>query len=308
MTAAVLPSAIFAASGLAIDPATPWGLAPESITATSSALASYQPPTPPTVAGETPEAYAARCDSWDEYIRYLADSRLGLQIDAPTGLAIQPVCGTIVAGADPVREYYCGLFDMNRIATAASRAATDEAISALIFIWDSSGGYSPGITSTLAAIAELRALRPSLPVLSYVPRRCESLAYWIACTTQEVHANPDAMVGGIGTYILSQDSYQAYMNEGLVMRLHTSGLYKGMGAPGIQWNPAWYEELDNRVKTSNARFQSTVTAHRPGVSADQMTGLSYEAQSAAAFVDSTAFPSADQFLAAVISQLPPKRV
>lgn len=284
----------------------PWCLAPGFFEGLSS-VATYAGKAPAPLAGEPAADFGARCDSWRDYIRSLADKEHGLQIDPASGIAVQPVSGTILKGADPEYEVWCGFFDLDRITAACQRATTDEAIRALVFLWDSPGGYSGGITGVLRAMAALRAARPDLPVLSYIPDYCASLAYWIACGTQEVHASEDAMVGSIGSYILTTDSLGYYRAMGLEIQLISSGDYKGMGSPGVGWKPEWYAQVREQVDRVGDRFRATVSHHRPAVAADRMDGRCFEAPAVSGpgnLVDSTRFPTAAAFLSAVMDYLP----
>lgn len=216
-------------------------------------------------------------DSWDDYCRGRADKVKGLQIDAVTGIAVQPVSGVMMAGVDPEYEIWCGYFNTERIVEACSRAASDESIKALVLQINSPGGYTAGVREAAAAIAELRAARPGMPVVAYAERVCASAALWVALACGERAAAPGAEVGGIGVYQVTMDSSKYFLQAGIEVKLFTDGKFKGLGAAGVAWSDAWYGHVAERVANMSRQFKSLVGLAAPAHPAALMEGQSWSA-------------------------------
>lgn len=237
-----------------------------------------------------------RADAWDEYVQKKADERCGLVIEG--GIAVQPVSGCIMAGCGPEYEYWCGCFDLDRIRAAVDRVKEDRAITGFILDIDSPGGYSKGMADAILALGELRGARPDMNVAAFCREAC-SAGYWLAAASGDIHAVPGAEMGSIGVYIVTRDySKMAEMN-GILVRLHTDGKYKGMGTPGVEWSKEWLAWIDERVAEVSAEFKGFIRDQRKGIAEETMQGQSFDGLSGypSGLVDSTAFRSLDELKA-----------
>ncbi len=251
----------------------PWAITAAGFAAVQAAVDGYAPSD-------------ARADAWDEYVRGQAEQENGLVIDG--GVAVQPVTGCIMAGCGPEYEYFCGCFDLDRVRAAVDRVMGDFSITGFILSIDSPGGYSKGMADAIMAIGELRGARPEMNIAAFCYEAC-SAGYWLAAATGAVHAVPGAEMGSIGVYIVTRDySGMAKMN-GIDVKLHTDGKYKGMGTPGVEWSAEWLAWIDERVAEVSAEFKGFIRSQRDGITDDTMQGQSFDGLSGypAGLVDST---------------------
>lgn len=254
-----------------------------------------------------------RADAWRDYCQDQANRRLGLQLDAATGIAIQPVVGRMMEGISPEWELYGGWFDTARVTAAARRAETDDAVRALVLYVDSPGGYTPGVRE--AALA-LRSVTQK-PVLAYL-KNAMSAAIFLAAGCQQRHAPASAELGSVGTFIVTMDSSRAYAVNGYDVRLFADGTFKGMGAEGVEWTQEWYDLIQARVAVAGKEFRDFLSESCPLVPRGLLEGQSYPASSLLRvnavgpghLIDTcpddagrNGFPLFDDLLAAIAAQL-----
>lgn len=259
-----------------------------------------------------------RADSFDDYCERCADEKAGLVLDHATGIAIQPVVGTMWDGVDPYYEAFYNYFNTSRIVEAAAEAAENMRIRALVFAFDSPGGYSRGVDDAHGAILQLRAARPDLPVVAYVNGYCCSAAAWVAAGCETRHSARRGTVGSVGTYVVTVDTSRYYAAMGVDIRLVTDGVYKGMGEPGVAWPAEWHEWVAKSVDGVSRRIKGAVSAACPKVTPEWMQGQAFGAadlldagevgegwflQSVPALTGGGGFASLAEFLAALKDQL-----
>lgn len=220
---------------------------------------------------------APRADSFDDYCRREADSRLGLMFDSLSGIAIQPVIGEMMAGAHPYYEACWGYFDTNRIQAAAEFCRETPGVRALVLQFDSPGGFAEGCEDAHAALMALRRDFPDMFVASYVSGECCSGAAWVATASEERHAGRGARIGSWGAYVVTEDTSGWAAKVGSEFRLFTDGKFKGMGADGVPWTKDWYAYVELLVADISIRFKSVLTEACPRLTPDLMQGQSFTA-------------------------------
>lgn len=247
----------------------PFALLPHAFAAFAAAPATLPP--------DALQLMKTKAESFEEYCANKADRMHGLQVDTRTGIAVQPVTGVMMAGVDPEYEAFCGYFDTERIVQACARAAADMSINALVLQINSPGGYTGGVREAVAALTELRAARPGMPVIAYAEKVCASAALWVSLACSERAAAPGAEVGGIGTYMVTADTSRYYMMNGIDVRLFADGQFKGLGAAGVAWSDAWYGHIAQRVAAVSTQFKGTVMKAAPAHDPALMEGQSWSA-------------------------------
>lgn len=271
----------------------PWAITPEGFANLHGRVMS----------GEIP-SFHEKADSVEEYFERKADASLGLSVDKNSGVAVQPVKGVVYNGAEPLLEYLYGLFNLERVASAAERAVNDPSIKALVLAIDSPGGYSQGVAE---AADLLVAAGREKPVLAYISGTGGSAAYWLAAATEEIHAAPFAVVGSIGTYSVTMDWSNYFLTNGVKVRVHRDGDLKGMGVMGKEWTKEELEYIQERVETTGKEFKDFIRARRPKIGEDEMRGQSFTARRTKAgegrLVNGYEFRSLDRFLEAVAGEL-----
>lgn len=250
----------------------PWAITPEGMADLSAILPDYEPAN-------------VQADAWEEYVTRKADEQNGLRIEG--GVAIQPVRGCIVAGAGPEWEYFCGCFNLDRITAAVERVQGDSSIRAFILAVDSPGGYTKGMGEAVAALSGLRAARADLATAAWCDEAC-SAGYWLAAAMEKIHAAPGADIGSIGVYCATYDYSKMAEQSGILVRLFADGKYKGMGTPGVEWKPEWYEWVQARVDECSAAFKGFIRGARKGITEETMQGQYFSGpEYPAGLVDST---------------------
>lgn len=290
---------------------TPWGLS-------RPAFQSLRADMPRQLEMFAAAASQPRADSFDDWCQSEADKKAGLQFDAATGIALQRVVGVTYDGCHPWYEMQGWYFNTSRIVEAAAWCEKNSGVRALVLYFRSPGGWVRGVDDACGALLALRAARPDLPVIAYVDGCCCSCAAWIAAGCAERHSARKSSVGSIGTYIVTVDDSQYYAGMGLDVRLHTDGIYKGMGEDGVAWTQEWYEWVEASIAKWSARIKGAVAGACPNITPEWMQGQSFTAadlrdagetgpgwflQSVPDLAGNEGFSTFDAFLAAVAASL-----
>lgn len=249
-----------------------WSILPGALTSVQDTLQAPDSPLPPSISAL----------DWEEYCADCADEELSAQFDPVSGLLVQPIRGVIMRGATPEMEAFCGCFDLLRIDQTCAYAATAPGVRGLVFAIDSPGGYTSGMSTTLSALAALRAARPQLPLSTYTSGTCCSLAYIIAAAAGPIHPTSGATLGSIGVMAVTTDDSAAYRLAGIERRLLTDGLYKGLGTPGIPWSPDWYAHIQTHIDATSLDIRTRLSAQRPRLTLADMQGQTWDAAAAPA--------------------------
>lgn len=160
-------------------------------------------------------------------------------IDAATRVAQIYVNG-IIGKALGSFDMMCGGVCCDQIVTALDHLA-EFSPSSLALHFNSPGGTVTGVAETADAI---RAFAVGVaPVHAYTDTMCASAAYWLACAADSFAAAQSAVIGSIGVYCALVDSSQYYEKAGIMVRLISSGVFKGQGTWGV---PLSQEYIDLR--------------------------------------------------------------
>lgn len=179
-----------------------------------------------------------------------------------TGVAIVSVVGALTK--------YMGKFTGTAttwLRTALRQAMADEEVRSILLAIDSPGGQVSGLAEV---VDDIMLARQRKPVMAYIEDLGASGAYWIASATQRITANASALVGSIGAFTVLEDSSGAAEREGIVVRVVSTGPYKGLGVPGTPITDSMVDETQRLVDQFGARFFSAVQRGR-GLSAAGLT-------------------------------------
>lgn len=152
---------------------------------------------------------------------------------------------------------------------------------------NSPGGQSRGSQATADFVAQLAQ---RMPVVAYSDDLMCSAAMRIAAPATEIHTSSDAEIGSIGTIIAFLDDSEYLSNLGINWEVIASGDLKGIGnGPLTEVQRA---HLQASVDANADRFKSHMLKYRPGLTASDMRGQSFNASAApAALIDSNALPT-----------------
>lgn len=221
-----------------------------------------------------------------------------LQLGGRT-VAVQPVRGVIASGVSPDREYWYGLFNLDRIHSAAASVMANQAISALVLLMDTPGGSVLGLRAAADALLNLQSIRPRLEVISYSQRLNASAGMYLSAAAGSIHASPGAYIGSIGTIASLSDMSGLYAKLGIEKRVYTAdSSLKGLGSGQI--TEAHDAHMREMVQTYSDEFKSWMSSRR-GLSPAAMQGQAWEARLApAGLADSVSIPTFEEFLAAML--------
>ena len=222
------------------------------------------------------------------------------QVYMDLGLVIQPVNGVIYPGASKDMECQ-GYFNTNRIGDLCDELSDTDGINTLICNFHTPGGAARGLAPASDALLMLKKRKPKMSVMSYVPALCASAGYYLAASTDEIHAAPSALVGSIGTIASLADSTGFWEKLGIKNHVFTDGALKSLGNARFGVTKAQKDYMNEQVAQVSAEFKGLVSARREGMKDEDMQGQVFEARRApSALVDSARFADLAAFVAAGI--------
>lgn len=192
-----------------------------------------------------------------------------------------------------------------RVRRQIRNAAADAAVRGIFLAIDSPGGTVSGTQDLAADIAAAAAKKP---LHGYCEDLCASAAYWAVSQARRVSANPTALVAGIGTYAVIEDSSGMAKQKGIKVHVVRAGAFKGAGAPGTEVTPEQLAQWQRVVDGLNDHFVSAVAAGRklsPARARALADGRVHIAADAKALGLVDAVETFDQALAALTASLDP---
>ena len=165
--------------------------------------------------------------------------------DIAAGVAIIPVCGTLVQKNGTLRPG-SGMMGYDGIRANLSMALEDEAVRAIVLDVDSPGGEVAGCFDLVDSIYNARGEKPIWAILS---ESAYSAAYAIASAADRVVVPRTGGTGSVGVICMHVDFSKALGAQGVDVTLIQYGARK---ADGNEYKPLSKEAL--------ARFQADVDA------------------------------------------------
>lgn len=145
------------------------------------------------------------------------------------------------------------------IRAALDDAAQDSGVHEVLLAINSPGGDAVGLAETVAAVGRVRSAGKA--VRSHISGMGTSAAYFIASSTDEITAEPDALVGSIGTMTLLRDTTALQDKIGVRLELVSSGPDKGSGADG-KITPEYRAQSQRRIDAFATVFREQVATGR----------------------------------------------
>lgn len=270
------------------------------------AAASSPSKRPVPAAGQSMASFSATASTWQEMVDEMADEENGLFIAPGSTIAIQPIHGYFAAGCDSEDEAFFGCFDTMRIIDAAEKVAAYPALRALVLHIQSPGGSAQMVGEAARALTELRAARPDLTILSYIDGLGCSAAAWIAAAGHETHATAGSIVGSISTILVTADTSEMYLRNGIRVHAITDGAYKSIGTPGVPLTAEQLAFLAGWVTDTGTEFKTFMQTQRPGLTDADMQGQPFVATPGrypTALIDGADWRSFQQFITATAAEL-----
>ncbi len=125
-----------------------------------------------------------------------------------------------------------------------------------------SPGGSPVQSALIAGRIRVLAEEKRRPVLAFVEDVAASGGYWLACSADEIFADPSSIVGSIGVVSAGFGFQDAIARLGIERRVHTTGERKAILDPFRPERPADLELLREIQRDILARFIAHVRGRR----------------------------------------------
>ena len=145
-----------------------------------------------------------------------------------------------------------------------------------------SPGGSPAQSSLIAARIRRLADETRLPVHAFVEDVAASGGYWLATAADDIHVDPNSIVGSIGVISASFGFQELIARHGVERRVHTAGEDKSLLDPFRPERPEDVERLTRLQAAIHANFIEQVKARRGGrlAAGDLYTGEVWIGQAA----------------------------
>jgi signal peptide peptidase SppA len=160
--------------------------------------------------------------------------------------ALIPVFGIISQRINLMSEISGGT-STQKLATQFRNALADASVKAIVFDFDSPGGYVEGIPELADEIYKSRGKKKTVAVVNAL---CASAAYWLAAAADEIVITPSGQVGSIGVFAEHKDLSTSLEKMGVKVSVISAGKYKSEGNP--------YEPLSDEAR---AAMQAKVDAY-----------------------------------------------
>lgn len=151
---------------------------------------------------------------------------------------------------------------LEEVRKALKEAAKREDIKAVVIRLDSPGGTVPAAQEISREIGMIK--RKNKPVVASMGDVAASGAYWVACSCDEIMANPGTITGSIGV-IMELMNYQELLNKlGVRTEVIKSGEFKDIGSATREMNSYEKKLLEEMVRDSYEQFALAVKEGRKG--------------------------------------------
>ena len=141
------------------------------------------------------------------------------------------------------------------------RAAADQRVKAVVLRINSPGGTVTCSDTMYDMVKKFRA-KTKKPVISSTQEVCASGAFYVACGSDVIIAEPTSVVGSIGVIFETFDLAGAMQKLGIHSEAIKSGPLKDMGSPFKPLDPAARDVMQGMINEYYARFVGVVKGSR----------------------------------------------
>ena len=189
------------------------------------------------------------------------------------GAALVPVIGPLIPRG-PVGLARYGATSYEALRDELRRACDDQAVSMIVLMIDSPGGYVTGVDATGEAILAARRVKP---VVAVVEGMCASAAYWLASQCDSIVAAPFAQLGSIGALQVHVEASRALDAAGIKVTIIRAGARKADANPFEPLVDAARADAQAGVDRIRTAFAAAVVAGRARPDLDMAKVLGTEA-------------------------------
>ncbi len=180
------------------------------------------------------------------------------QLKVVDGVAIVQIIGFLQKHHD-VFDRLFGAVSIGDIELQIRAAAADASVNQTLVIVDSPGGTQAGMSGLADAIFEHRTIKP---ITAFIDDMGASGGYYAASQAGTIIVDRDAIVGGIGAFVVLPDMSQAFKDEGIKVHVIKSGAMKGFDVPGVEVTTETLNDLDRFIHEMAAVFIADVARGR----------------------------------------------
>jgi capsid assembly protease len=188
--------------------------------------------------------------------------------DVLEGVALVPVCGTLVQKLGTLRPY-SGMTGYDGIRQNFLLALEDQQVQAIVLDIDSPGGEVAGCFDLVDEIYNARGEKPIWAILN---ENAYSAGYAIASAADRVYVPRTGGTGSIGVICMHVDFSQALTEAGLKVTFITHGDRKADGHGEIPLSPEAQAEFQASISATGALFDETVARNR-GLTIDAIRAM-----------------------------------
>lgn len=180
---------------------------------------------------------------------------------APPGIAVIPIAGTLIANHDRIGRYMTGYDAVTR---AVQTAAADPAVRGIALLVDSHGGQLAGCMDCADAIAQANAVKP---VWALAKHAALSAGYALASAAGRLYGTTSSQLGSVGVVLAHMDISKALDAFGINVTLLHAGARKVDGHPFGPLPDPTRDALQAELDDARQAFAGRVALHR-GLKAD----------------------------------------
>lgn len=177
--------------------------------------------------------------------------------DAPEGVTVIPVVGSLVARGLGGVEALSGMQGYRAIGAALDEALADDSVGGILLDVDSFGGEVQGM---LALASKIRAAGSVKPVFASVNENAYSAAYALTSACERVFVPPAGGVGSIGVVCAHTDVSARDREEGVSYTLIHGGKHKVDGHSHAPLSESHRTRLQAEVDRLHGLFVESVAA------------------------------------------------
>lgn len=174
------------------------------------------------------------------------------------GLAVVPVCGTLVHKLGSARPY-SGMLGYDSIRLNFETALQDREASGILLMVDSPGGEVPGCFDLCDTLFEARGGKP---IWACVDETACSAGYAIASAAERVITTRTGLVGSIGVVCMHLDLSAALDKVGVKPSFIQFGARKTDAAPELPLSPEARASIQKNVDAVGNIFVQTIARNR----------------------------------------------
>lgn len=178
--------------------------------------------------------------------------------DVLEGIAIIPVCGTLVQKLGTLRPY-SGMTGYDGIRRVFLTAINDPEVKGICLDIDSPGGEVAGCFDLVDLIYNERSKKPIHAILS---ENAFSAAYAIASAADKIFVPRTGGVGSVGVIVIHCDWSQRIRDDGLKVSIITYGNRKAESNPYVALSDEAKAAIQHDVDEMGRLFVSTVSRNR----------------------------------------------